>query len=169
MATSHTLCFIALTLALLLWNDLTFKQAYCISWCFVLWYEPKFWQLTLGLRAFDSLGNKSSRVTWQTLKCYFFGLLHHNLILIFDEPKFQEFVLNTFQSWNVLRRKVSWYKRKIHLKIQSRWIKHLTSHQKIACWISREGRNGCSILWKVTTVSCRKYPFSYGKWMTLWW
>ena len=61
MATSHSLlrhCFIALTptppALLQLKQDLTVKQTYRASSCFVLWYEPKFWQLTLVSTAFYS-------------------------------------------------------------------------------------------------------------------
>ena len=35
-------------------QDLTVKQAYRASFCFVLCYEPKFWQLTLISSAFYS-------------------------------------------------------------------------------------------------------------------
>ena len=45
--------------------------------------------------------DKSSHVTWQTLKCYDFLVYCFTTLLVFDQPKFQEFFLFALQSRNV--------------------------------------------------------------------
>ena len=75
-------------------QNLTVKQAYRVSLCFVLCNEPKFWQFILVFSALNRLYLEitlfyttpsgqiiSSHVTWQALKCYdFFGLYYYDTI-----------------------------------------------------------------------------------------
>ena len=60
-------------------QGLTVKQAYRVSFCFVLCSEPKFWKLTLVSRAF--LGNNFILYDthWTNHPCH--GLLHYDSIL----------------------------------------------------------------------------------------
>ena len=73
-------------------QDLTVKQAYCASFCFVLCNERKFWQLTIVFSAFYKLfletTSFSTTPIGQIIPCHvtevkmllFFGLLHHDSI-----------------------------------------------------------------------------------------
>ena len=73
-------------------QDLTVKQAYRASFCFVLWYEPKFWQLTLVSSAFyrplleitsfhtPPIGQIIFWHVTEVKMFRFFGLDHHNSI-----------------------------------------------------------------------------------------
>ena len=55
-------------------QDLTVKHAYCVSFCFVLWYEPKFWLLTLVSSAFYRLSLETTSFyatpIGQIIPCY---------------------------------------------------------------------------------------------------
>ena len=43
-------------------QDLTVKQAYRASFCFALWYEAKYWQLTLVSSAFYRLSLEETSI-----------------------------------------------------------------------------------------------------------
>ena len=102
-------------------QDFTFKQAYCVSSCFVLLYEPNFCQLTLVFSAFYRIHSEitlfCTTPSWQIISCHVRRYIA-TIVLVYSStallPKFQEFVVN--KCW----REVSWYKntrtRKTHLK-----------------------------------------------------
>jgi len=114
-------------------QDLSFKQAYFVSFCVVLCNEPKFWQLTLVFSTYFALQpvDKSCSFTWQMLKCYDFLVYCVTKLLIFS-PSFRN--LSWIPSkvemleWSQLK---STCMRKMHFKFLDWWIKHLTSHQKL--------------------------------------
>ena len=151
-----------------------------LSFCVVHGNEPKFWQLTLVLSAFNRLYLEitlsCAAPSGLIISCYVtdVGLLHHDTIGLWISEICLEY-LPKQKCW----REVSWYKRtrmrKMYFKFLDWWMKHLTSHQKLwGNWLDLEvggerGCYGCPVLWNVTEVSCRKYPFSKGKWMSLRW
>ena len=55
-------------------QDFTFKQAYCVSSCFVLLYEPNYCQLTLVFSAFYRIHSEitlfCTTPSWQIISCH---------------------------------------------------------------------------------------------------
>ena len=123
----------------------------CISFCFVLCNEPKFWQLMLVFSAFYRLYleitlqylhqiqclDKFSCVMWQRLNVSIFWLIASRHYWSSISPSFRNFPFNTLQSGKICWCEVSWYKskhsRKMHWKFLTWWIKYLTS-QEVGWW-----------------------------------
>ena len=94
-------------------QDLIFKQAYFVGFCFVLFNKLSFWQLVLVFSALYRLYLEitlfCTKPSEQIVYCNvtdvkmlsFFLVYWITTLLVFDYPKFQEFIFNTLQSRNV--------------------------------------------------------------------
>ena len=93
-------------------QDLIFKQAYLVGSCFVPFHEQKFWQLVLVFSALYRLYSEMTvfctKPREQIVYCHLTDVkmlkklvYWITTLLVFDYPKFQEFIFNTLQSRNV--------------------------------------------------------------------
>ena len=131
-------------------QDLTFKQAHLVRFCFVLWNPTKFWHLTLVPSAFYRLyleialfRTKPEAQTEPVLK-FSCNVTVNNIaivvvdcittLLVFDYPKFQELLFNTLQSRKVgvqsVGTKVDFWQKSTYMQsFLTKWNKHFTSQK----------------------------------------
>ena len=95
-------------------QDLIFKQAYLVGLCFVLLNILKFWQIALVYRLYLEITLFCTKPSEQIISCHvtdvkmlrFFLVYWITTLMVFDCPKFQEFLFNTHQSRNVSMKSV---------------------------------------------------------------